>query len=660
MKKILLLFCLTGFFANFLKAEGEATLTKHGGGSSSQTIELGDAITDFYYSWENATTVTVSGMPEGLTTDIATDDQKVSFSGTPTETGTFQFIVTTVGGTVNASKSGTITVTESTSNSASGAPAFPGAEGFGRYTSGGREGTVIYVTNLNDSGDGSLRAAVEASGARIIMFKVSGIIELESNLNISNDDITIAGQSAPGDGICIKNYSVVVGADNVIIRYMRFRMGDEAQNENDALWGRYNSNVIIDHCSMSWSTDECASFYNNSDFTMQWCILSESLRISVHEKGTHGYGGIWGGQGASFHHNLLADHDSRNPRLCGSRYTGEPDKELVDLRNNVIYNWGGNSGYAGEGGSYNIVNNYYKPGSATKSGVSDRIFSPNADDGSNSNEEGVWGVFYVNGNYMNGSTTVTNDNWEGIDPNPSSKDKDELKSDTSYDHGDITTQSSSDAYAAVLSYGGASLVRDSVDLRIVSETTNGTYTYEGSNGSSGGLIDTQTDVGGWPSYNSSTAPTDTDGDGMPDDWEEVNSLDSSDASDGVKYDLSSYYTNVEVYLNSLVADITAVQNTNGTANYTFDDDTNYTTGISDSKEDSSSDVSVYPNPVSDVLYIKNGSGIVTLCNMAGDIVYNSVISSDEAEINTSVLEDGIYILIMKDENAVFKEKIVKD
>ncbi len=651
-----------------------ANLTKHGSGSSSQSVTIGNAITGFYYSWDNATSVSVTGMPSGITTSIDTDEQTVTFSGTPTETGEFDYTVTTTGGYSNASAGGTITVSESNNSDATDAPAFPGAEGFGRYTTGGRGGEVIYVTNLNDSGTGSLRAAVTTSGARIIMFKVSGIIELESTLTVSEDDVTIAGQSAPGDGICIKNYSMAVSADNVIIRYIRCRMGDEDQTEDDALRGRYLENVIIDHCSMSWSTDECSSFYNNSNFTMQWCILSESLRNSVHDKGTHGYGGIWGGQGASFHHNLLAHHDSRNPRFCGSRYTGDPDSELCDLRNNVIYNWGGNSGYGAEGGSYNIVNNYYKPGPATNDGVSDRIFSPNDDDGTNTNEEGVWGEFYVNGNYMYGSSTVTNDNWEGIDLNPQDDDddteKDDIKSDSAFDYGDITTQTASVAYSAVLNYAGASLERDEVDERIVKETKNGTNTYEGSNGSENGLIDSQDDVGGWPDYDSDSAPTDSDGDGMPDSWESANGLDSDDDSDGPEYDLSNYYTNIEVYLNSLVADITEDQNDDGTANYTENDNTSYSTSsssslisISDEEEDSNfdltSEVSIYPNPVNNILYIKKGSGIASVYNMIGDLIYQNVIDSDEYTIDMSSYPNGIYLLIVNGENGNIKQSVVK-
>ncbi|MEP4533727.1 MAG: T9SS type A sorting domain-containing protein [Cyclobacteriaceae bacterium] len=448
-------------------------------------------------------------------------------------------------------------------------PAFPGAEGHGRFTTGGRGGTVIHVTNLNDSGTGSLRSAIQASGRRIVVFDVSGIIALNSELKINNGDITIAGQTAPGDGICLKNFPLQVSADNVIIRYIRSRMGDEKNVEGDAMWGRRRKDIIIDHCTLSWSTDECGSFYDNENFTMQWCMLSESLRISVHGKGTHGYGGIWGGQKASFHHNVFAHHDSRNPRMNGSRYTGKPELELVDFRSNVIFNWGGNSGYAGEGGSFNFVNNYYKPGPATSSSVRDRIFAPNPDNGSNSNEAGVFGKFYVMGNYMNGSSAVTADNWLGIDPSGGLSD-DDVRADSEFDKGQITTHSAEDVLNIVVAHAGASLSKDSHDTRIGTEIINGTNTHLGSTTgtSKPGLIDTQNDVGGWPTYNSAEAPQDTDQDGMPDDFEDANGLDKNDAGDNSAYSLSDFYTNVEVYINSLVSEITKAQSEKGERNYT--------------------------------------------------------------------------------------------
>lgn len=450
-------------------------------------------------------------------------------------------------------------------------PAFPGAEGHARYTTtGGRGGKVYHVTKLTDDGSkGTLRYAVRKSGVRTVVFDVSGTIELENDLVISSGDITIAGQTAPGDGICLKNYSLKIDADNVIVRFIRCRLGEEATDARDAFEGREHKNIIIDHCSMSFSTDECASFYDNTDFTMQWCFIAESLKASTHVKGNHGYGGIWGGKNASFHHNILAHHDSRNPRMCGSRYSNRADLENVDFRNNVIYNWGNtNSGYAGEGGSYNFVNNYYKPGPATKSSIVARIFQPNADDGTNQQPKGVWGTFYVAGNYIDGTAPYDNvssgadkiaatnaDNWNGIHPNTKNGDlpTDGIKSSVEFSAGDVTTHTALKAYEKVVAYAGASFRRDAQDARIAEEIRNGNYTYIGSSTGLCGIIDKTSDVGGWSELLSTDAPIDSDEDGMPDSWEILNNLNPDDESDAAElWHDGTGYTALEVYLHSIV------------------------------------------------------------------------------------------------------------
>jgi hypothetical protein len=450
------------------------------------------------------------------------------------------------------------------------AKAFPGAEGFGQNVTGGRGGKVIKVTNLNDSGTGSLRAAVEATGARIVVFDISGTIDLKSQLKIRNDNITIAGQTAPGDGITLKSYPMGINANNIIVRYMRFRMGDEAKIESDAFGGFEKKNIIVDHCSMSWSTDECVSLYNNDNLTLQWSIISESLRVSVHDKGSHGYGGVWGGKNASFHHNLMANHDSRNPRFgerAGSIYALT---DLVDYRNNVLYNWAGNSAYGGEGMNINLVNNYYKPGPATQNKVIDRIFSIDKNTKPTDGAFDRWGKFYINGNVIEGRPNVTNDNWTYGVYNQfhssygtvSEADKIAMRMTEPHPiNNNVKTQTAEAAYQKVLDFAGASLVRDAVDVRILGHVKNKTYTAHGSSGdqySRFGIIDTQSDVGGWPVLNTLPALLDTDKDGMPDAWETAKKLDPKVAN-AAGYDLSTGYTNIEVYINSLVKDITANQ-----------------------------------------------------------------------------------------------------
>lgn len=458
--------------------------------------------------------------------------------------------------------------------------AFPGAEGGGMYVTGGRGGKVIHVTNLNDSGEGSLRAAIETSGPRIIVFDACGNISLKSELRIRKGDLTIAGQTAPGDGICLKDNTVRLDADNVIIRFIRFRLGDEGSglgDSSDAIWGRYHKDIILDHCSVSWSLDECASFYANQNFTMQWCMISEALRFSHHSKGAHGYGGIWGGRNASFHHNLLAHNDSRNARIDHPGIYGdylETHRGNVDFRNNVIYNWGSNSTYGGEDGHFNIVGNYYKPGPASTA----RNYFVDAYWYNSSSKVGTaYPELYMDGNVHTDGIDENRypggvywhdqgDNPEHVilsSPLPIKADDTE----TCY----TTTHSAETAFERVVQYSGASLSRDAVDTRVASEAQSGTATYTSGttsasaaagSDSKGGMIDSQSIVGGWPELKATDEQiaeqsADTDGDGMPDWFETMFGLDPSSASDAASFGLDKLgrYSNLEMYLHYLVRDI---------------------------------------------------------------------------------------------------------
>ncbi|MDR0833415.1 MAG: hypothetical protein LBN93_04410 [Candidatus Symbiothrix sp.] len=443
-------------------------------------------------------------------------------------------------------------------------PAFPGAEGGGMYSWGGRGGKVIYVTSLDDTNTpGTLRWAIGQQGARTVLFKVSGIIQLTSNLIIANDSITIAGQTAPGDGICLRDYSIRVDAKNAVIRYLHFRLGDEAGQSADGIWGRNSKNVIIDHCSMSWSVDECSSFYSNENFTMQWCLLSESLNRSIHNKVEgvqidHGYGAIWGGKNVTYHHNMLAHHLSRNPRFAGFNPANVPDDEIVDFRNNVLYNYGAIAAYGGENeGHYNMVANYYKYGPGTRS-VAARQQIVRIDVAATENQiEGrlPHGVFYVADNYVYDYPAVTINNWTTAGVNLNGNDIAQCRALTPFATTPVVTQHTAEqAYAKVLDHVGASLVRDAIDSRVVQEAKTGTVTYYGSATGYAGLIDSQTDVGGWPAYNSLSAPADDNDDGIPNDWLENHYPDKT--ANDVNAD---GYTYLEVYLNSLVEDITQQQ-----------------------------------------------------------------------------------------------------
>ena len=453
-------------------------------------------------------------------------------------------------------------------------PAFPGAEGFGMYTTGGRGGAVFHVTSLLDNGgQGTFRKGVESDAARIIVFDVSGTIHLSRALSIKGNK-TILGQTAPGDGICVADYPVDIKGSNVIIRYMRFRLGNKyvANHEGDGLGAMDCNNIIIDHCSVSWSIDECLSVYGGQNLTVQWCIASQSLKNAGHSKGAHGYGGNWGGSGASYHHNLIAHNESRTPRL-GPR-PGTQTDERMDMRNNVIYNWGGEGCYGGEGMNVNIVNNYYKPGPCTlnsstqvqkriaKIGIRTTEYTKHGT--ANANEWDImwhkWGTFYVDGNYNSLHADITADNWtDGIYSQINNSQCDNTFNETvaqqmhltlPVSYYSVTTHSAKTAYDRVLSYAGCSLKRDQLDNIIVSDTRNGIATSTGEN-NKGGIINTQNDVA--DVITGSDSP-----------WPTLETSGTTLVVENEKDIAANGYANIENAANELVAAITAAQNVDGT------------------------------------------------------------------------------------------------
>ena len=462
---------------------------------------------------------------------------------------------------------------------------FPGVEGAGRFTSGGRgraatPTTVFEVTSLADTNTpGTLRYAVSQPATtavyRTIVFRVCGTIHLTARLSIPRNT-TIAGQTAPGDGICLADRQVQVTGDNVIVRFVRFRLGDRypqqtgigqtnGNGDEDAFDGIDRKNVVVDHCTMSWSEDEAFTFYGiaTDSMTLQWNLISEPLNYSYHfETGDtdyehHGYGGIWGGRRASFHHNLFAHINSRAPRWNGTRYGAAIGSENCDFRNNVIYDWGSNNAYGGEGGNYNMVNNYYKWGPST-SGRSKTV---------NPYKQTTapllpYAQIYLAGNYVDGSPAVTNANWKGATMQGGTlADTVQSKALTPFNIAPLNTQTAVAAYASVLLGVGCILpVRDVIDQRIITEVQNRT----------GGLIDVQggfphgtliaTSQVAWPVLSCGPAPADSDHDGMTDAYELANGLNPNNAADRQAI-ATNGYTNLENYLNGLVAVVTATKTT---------------------------------------------------------------------------------------------------
>lgn len=442
----------------------------------------------------------------------------------------------------------------------SGIPAFPGAWGGGMFTTGGRGGKIIPVTNLNDSGPGSLREAIDTKGPRIVVFRVAGIIPLKSNLSINNPDITIAGQSAPGDGICIAYASLDINTENVIVRHLRVRRGITSGGQgSDNIGGNPISRIIVDHCSTSWGRDENLSLYRYmkpmpdgsslkkpvSNLTVQYCISSEGMKPG------HEFGGTWGGQDATFHHNLFACNTGRNPSIgMGGEF---------DYRNNVIFNWRHRTMDGGDETSLiNVINNYYKPGPAANDNMLSTIarieqremYSPG-----NRFKDSNWypkagtrpGKWYVAGNIVEGYPEVTSDNWKGMILREGAGTLDMARVHSPFEGWPVNQQTALQAFSEVLAKSGATLPRrDAVDKRVVEMVRSGKATA-GDNG----IISDPEQVGGYPEYTFSAGevPTDKDLDGMPDDWENKYNLNAASDSDSSQDADQDGYTNVEEYLN---------------------------------------------------------------------------------------------------------------
>jgi pectate lyase len=418
-------------------------------------------------------------------------------------------------------------------------PAFPGVGGFGRFTRGGRGGAVIKVTNLEDTGAGSLRNAIEQEGPRTIIFEVSGTISLNSELKIKKGFLTIAGQTAPGDGITLRNYGLVISANEVIVRYIRSRPGDDMGEENDAITVSKGSNIIIDHCSASWATDETLSISPSRQappggidrVTVQWCLISESLNSSVHSKGEHGYGSLVRGSAGSrysFHHNLWAHHKARMPRP-GNYIDAKRDPlgPLMDFRNNVFYNWGNkSSGYNADTTSisrYNFINNYYIRGANSRGALAFE-------------ESGSFADSHFSGNFMDHEEPANA--WSLV----RFKDGRDRSNDHPFEVGEVETDSAPVAFEKVLKWVGASLTRDAVDERLISHVRK----------TEGQIINDEVSVGGWPELESGTPKPDRDEDGLPDDWEALHDLNPDDPGDANTDRNNDGYTNLEEYINSLV------------------------------------------------------------------------------------------------------------
>jgi len=553
--------------------------------------------------------------------------------------------------------------------------AFPGAEGYGKYATGGRgngsTGRIAIVTNLEDDVDnppeGSFRWALKQGKDVLndpiigeytverpltIVFRVGGVINLKGELRAKRNNLTIAGHTAPGDGICLRGGTVNLGGcNNLIVRYLRSRPGDELGQQTSAFRIENGCNFIIDHCSFSWAIEETTHFSSSPDFTVQWCIISESFYHSFHAKGDRGYGSQHGGMYASYHHNLMAHHNSRTPRFNGSN---ENDVEaLIDYRNNVNYNWGrSGSVYGGEwmktnglGFAHtNMLNNYYIPGPGNYGTL--YFVSP----GTGDNGYAKW---YINGNVMVGEDEKTADNWLGVNYSQKDSIRSEsvfIKSDGAIEDFDNYTESAGDAYHSIIEDVGATFPkRDAHDIRLIKEMTGEIeilrYAYTDTAGKESpvkgvhtGIIDTQHNLVSpedraagkttWDVYKTTTvdeAPLDSDDDGMPDDWEMEHGLNPNDSTD-FRHITESGYSNLEVYLADLVGDKISVKA----------EDFNLPKPLFE----------VYPNPCTNELYIGSDQKIIKIemYDLSGrkmiDISENTGIES----VPVDLLSKGWYLL----------------
>ena len=533
--------------------------------------------------------------------------------------------------------------------------AFPGAEGYGKYTSGGRGGRIIEVTTLEDRdrfgiiAPGSFREALNTEGDDpiTIVFRVSGIIELSGELKAKRSNMTIAGQTAPGDGICIKDASVKISGENIIIRYMCFRPGDESKEQVSCLNIENSKNIIVDHCSMSWSIEENMGFYDNKYTTVQYCILSESLYDSFHSKGPRGYAAQWGGQSASYHFNLIAHHKSRAPRVNGSK--SNDTIALCDYRNNVIFNYGkSNSIYGGDqhlfwdanldgendaGCFVNFVNNYLKPGPAYQG---QNYLEPY---GTVDAETVGYADWYINGNVIEGYSEVTDDNWLGVNFGHVGN-MDNIRVDVEHSVDSIPFHTAQEAHELVLNNAGARKpILDPVDLRILGQVRGDSVII------GDGIIDSQDEVGGWPTYGmpaDEDLPVDTDKDGIPDSWETDNGLDPNDVEDG-KIIAADGYSNLEHYLNSDIAYIPPA--------------------ISSIKinEQANPILDLYPNPVQNNIYINANQTAtkIEILSIDGKLILTKKIKNNESSFNISQVETGFYLIKIDFEGTIITKKLYK-